>query len=647
MARFIPDELPSTATVAEKGLFAKLRELPDAYLILCLQGRYPGYPNFIVIENTLGLVLVNVSETSPASFSAQFLKQLSRLRKEPILLDASGKINLPNGILQVLSGYAEPADVPTTLKKGMVVTRSELATLVHEAEPIENLITLLRKTRTQPPGFIALSEAQKDMIRAAFDLSIWFKDIYLSDVQQDVFRKINNTRGHQIIAGVAGSGKTLILAALAQDIIRENPQAKVLCLCFNQGPTQFLKALLKDNPYFVEGATPTLEVLTFNTWAHRLGEQLPALRFDEPIRRFTNVADQLQQRGDAGQSSLDKIRAVIKTLEAVLDRDPTVLQLGDDNGWRLLKFLIDDAGLAAADRYDAIVIDEAHLFEPHWFIGAVLALKAGVNGTLAIARDTAQSLDAKPLGLFKTLGVTTWKQMGIRAQGRTRYLTINYRNTLEILEAAWSVIKGQVGEIPRDEDDLGGVVIPTRAPESVRMDRLAQLKVVPLSRLKGAPRTAAQSLAHQIEPVLATVQQLRNDGIASQNIAVLYREQQADLLQGLCQHLEASGAGYYWVNRDREALLNYKPALPGVKLLTTRTALGMEFDAVIVMWLDQFDRDFEEPVTTATLLGRRQLYVAMTRPRRHLVLVGSDTSQAVQYLRQTNCFAVEEYRPHA
>ncbi len=176
------------------------------------------------------------------------------------------------------------------------------------------------------------------------------------------------------------------------------------------------------------------------------------------------------------------------------------------------------------------------------------------------------------------------------------------------------------------------------------MEQLAQLKVLTLSKLPETPRHPGQILAYQIEPVLATVQQLRAEGILSQNIAVLYREQNVELIEGLAKRLDATGAGCYWVNRDRETLQNYQPTRPGVKLLTARTALGMEFDAVIVMWLDQFDACFQTPANETTILGRRQLYVAMTRPRRRLILVGSDTSAAVQYLRQTNVFTVESCR---
>jgi DNA helicase IV len=53
----------------------------------------------------------------------------------------------------------------------------------------------------------------------------------LDSKQEELARDIG--AGHRLVFGVAGSGKTVLLIARAKLIVRLNPQAKVLVLCYN------------------------------------------------------------------------------------------------------------------------------------------------------------------------------------------------------------------------------------------------------------------------------------------------------------------------------------------------------------------------------------------------------------------------------
>lgn len=642
MAQFIPAELPKEALAAEHVLFNKLRELPDSFLVLCLKSRYPHYPNFILIDNALGLIFINIFDKPlnnhiPLLNQQLIEQQLSHLRHEPSLLDDESNLNLPITTLHITTAYENLNQIPAALKQTNVIPMQEFRKITRDNEPIDTLLEYFRINHNQPTQFTGLNDRQKTLIRAAFDPATWISDfIILSDQQATVLRQINNTRGHQIISGVAGSGKTLILAALVRDILMQDPTKQILCLCFNRGPAQFLRSILKEDNGFPQGQQDNLKIDTFNHWVSQIIGSVPRSFFETKIEHFGNVETFFQVEGnrEEGSKLYNNAISVIQKVEDLLDRYQRRTQ---NNGWCLLKYLID--GNETVRQYDAVLIDEAHIFEPHWFLGALLVTKGGVNGTFVIARDTAQSLDKEQINMYKTLNINSWSQLGIRARGRSRYLRTNFRNTQEILNLAWHMIKNQQGNLAENEDDLGGFTIPSEAPTSQCSGEVPTLWMIrtPFDLLN---RNREQRLyADQVRKALDIVAHVRQEGVISSNIAILYRSRREADLNKLVQGLGASGAGCYWVNRDDEALENYSLSLPGVKLITTRTALGMEFEVVILLWLDQFDDCYADKQEQA-LLSRRELYVAMTRARKQLFLVASDQSKVAGELQRTRLVKV-------
>ena len=83
-----------------------------------------------------------------------------------------------------------------------------------------------------------------------------------------------------------------------------------------------------------------------------------------------------------------------------------------------------DAGLVPTGQYDAVLIDEAHDFEPAWLRLAARMVSPATK-SLFIVYDNAQSI----YGKRKT---PVWSQLGIEAKGRTTVMKLNYRNTNEI-----------------------------------------------------------------------------------------------------------------------------------------------------------------------------------------------------------------------
>lgn len=209
----------------------------------------------------------------------------------------------------------------------------------------------------------------------------------------------NMKDGHRLISGVAGSGKTLILLARAKVLANRLLDQRILILCFNITLAAHLRSLLHGdtmNPQYQD----RIEVMHFHDWARLILGRLPY------------VADPATYDALLGEK-------VIAALQP----------------------------LPEADRWDSILVDEAHTFTREWFECCVAGLKDPENGDLVIVSDGNQSLYSR--------SKFTWKSVGIKAQGRTMKLAQNYRNTKEILEAAWTVVR------KTDQDLTDDATFPT------------------------------------------------------------------------------------------------------------------------------------------------------------------------------------------
>ena len=107
-------------------------------------------------------------------------------------------------------------------------------------------------------------------------------------------------------------------------------------------------------------------------------------------------------------------------------------------------------------RYDAILVDEAHILHPAWFKALKAALKDPDNGSLLIVNDASQKLRRRKR--------FSWASVGISARGRTRIYKKNYRNTKETLGFAWKVLTTLAESEPEAEEAFP-VVIPSSRSE--------------------------------------------------------------------------------------------------------------------------------------------------------------------------------------
>ena len=172
--------------------------------------------------------------------------------------------------------------------------------------------------------------------------------------QEQIARSLGE--GHRIIRGVAGSGKTLILAFRAEYLARAATKP-VLILCYANGIAGRLEDTMQSR-----GVEDRVQVRTFHSWCYWM------------LRTYGIPAPSEREYPDYEKRLAASVSEVVKAV---------------------------DQGHIPTEQYDAVLIDEAHDFEPQW-----LAL-AGPSGTrqacLRVCAGRQGTRHSRPPGLSRTL----------------------------------------------------------------------------------------------------------------------------------------------------------------------------------------------------------------------------------------------------
>lgn len=633
MAEMIPDSIPAGAPRGEKILFNAFRDcLPDNFIVWHEPSATTSKPDFVVLSDTHGLLVVEAKGWSKAMIkeadSHQVLVQwpataeqperkqmhthplkqaegykyalMDKLKSESILLNNQpgpnlGKLGFPMGRAAIMTGLSR-ADIEQEDLLGPSLTPVFLCESVLFADDINEWEDLndrqvvaqfwdLFDSRAKfkfPP----LTEDQIQTIRAVLNPSTTVRRVPATpqswnlptpvppdatviktlDLQQErAAKQLGN--GHRILSGVAGSGKTLILTARAKWILEEDPSQRVLITCFNVTLAAYIRSVVHNgkntSPRLCE---PGVEARHFHGWARAVCGSLP--QYDG--RDDDDVDDEIANR-----------------VLVELERRPDL-------------------------RYDAILVDEAHIMHPTWFKALKAALKEPDDGSLLIVNDASQKLRKRRR--------FSWSSVGINARGRTRTYKKNYRNTKQVLGFAWSVLSTLVASEPEAEEAFP-IVIPDQSERDGPKPRLILAKAV-----SSVERLALDACKKEL-----------GSGQSAKDIALIYRfggGRFATRLQGLLAQSEKLLGGHqiYWVNRSNDTKNNYGVNQPGIRLITTQSALGLEFKSVYLLWLDDFDRAIDTANPDQQLRDLRELYVAMTRAQDQLTLICSSTSRLGAHL---------------
>lgn len=207
------------------------------------------------------------------------------------------------------------------------------------------------------------------------------------DLSQESIAK-NIGEGHRILKGVAGSGKTLVLACRAKYLKTIYPDYKILVVCYNNSLCNHLKHM------FGEDFNQKIDVLNFHAVVKNITQKSLAFL--------------------ANESQNDYNVRVGNILHDYLNTQP----------------------LAENEKYDAILIDEGQDFAQEWIQGLVKLVKEDTNNIL-FCYDPAQNIfnRSKP----------SWRSVGLQVQGkRPVELFKCYRNTKEILDIAREFLNPQL-----------------------------------------------------------------------------------------------------------------------------------------------------------------------------------------------------------
>ena len=240
---------------------------------------------------------------------------------------------------------------------------------------------------------VHISQVRRKLRKEDDDEQIKVLDFLQEQVAKDI------GEGHRILKGVAGSGKTLVLAHRAKWLHLCYPKWKILVVCYNISLSRYLEQLIAAAGPGPLKSDKAIDILHF----HKLARILIGDGY--PKGTGTREFDQLV-------------------------------------GNALLKAIED--GKVKKGIYDAILIDEGQDFLTEWMQGLTQLLNPETD-SLLFCYDPAQNVFCRSR--------PNWKTAGFKVQGkRPTELKTGYRNTVEILETAIKFSKVDM-QINKDADD--------------------------------------------------------------------------------------------------------------------------------------------------------------------------------------------------
>ncbi len=363
--------------------------------------------------------------------------------------------------------------------------------------------------------------------------------------------------GHQVLQGVAGSGKSEVVGARARILADANPAWRIVVLCFNVSLAAWLRSRVFEGGALQGNA---LTVVHFHEWARDLLD-----------RAGIGYARRIYDHQDAfPQLVLDALR------------DGRITQ-----------------------RYDAVLVDEGQDFSIPMLQACLAALEPG-RETFLLALDNAQKIyDGADVPLSSA---------GIRARGNAKILKVNHRCSREINDFSRRFLWGEAEEgatirvgdqsaiVPISSDRCGEPVEVHRCDDVRAQAAWAAARCQELASQGWTPDEVAVLYASSYVDALGMP--VGRDAAGGIDLVALLEKTFADAQVPL-----------HWLSRDRgtkaDAVLDHG----GVTLSTVHSFKGLEARVVVLFGMDR-SRDG----AGSRPQGKALLYVGMTRATHRLLV---------------------------
>ncbi len=613
MATVIPEHLPTRATIGEKRIHSILRRLPDDWIAYWEPDIGGCCPDFVVVAPGLGVLVIEDKCWYPRTIlegdrnsiliatrqdskrvnhparqvREYFHRFVSTVEQQPYGKrfvrssgPSKGKLNFPVSHIVTLSNISstqlnDPQRIflAPLFDSDRTVTRDQLDkwTTLPEAELVSAIRVLFEPFKAIPAFTDDEIKALRMIINPQVDLDAQFRteDLLSAprpiDDQQDVLA-VFDQRQEKCAMNVGEGHRILFGVAGSGKTLILLTRARVLA---KQNPdaeillTCYNKALAVWMAQHLE-AYPNITVKTFHGWGCRNG-----IAFSKDSAQYgeTFLKSLVEGRGDAG-------------------------------------------------RFDAVLVDEAQDFEPSWFKCVLASMKDSENGDLLIVADGAQSLYSRSR--------ISWKELGIKAQGRTHSqrfdLDRNYRNSTEILSLAETFATRTEMQAGPDEDD---------SIRAVRVDpRLCHrgTGASPLLFIRSSWEDEVDATVGIVKRMLEGRWSDRSMApLQPEEIAILYpgaSTAQKQMLEELPEKILSScGVGAAW----DEVMSGDKANR--VQIRTIHSSKGLQYRAVVILWAGfRPNQDRDVTKEAAEIVDRRLLYVGMTRAESFLAMTSSGYS---------------------
>lgn len=576
MAYTVPETIRTSATAGERLLFRTFKDyLPDDYIVYYEPEVLGRRPDFVVIGPDIGIVVLEVKDytkntlfqlnqdewaivtktgeqvtvKSPNKQARDNMFHLmTALKKDKELLQLEGKyksqLKFPCGAGAVFTRLTQKDFIEhnlyTVVEPNLCLTRDEIDPEVEGFcegnlhEKIMNMFIVqyrLREPLAQEDieriryhlfPEVRISAEFKAPVMYQDQLLLSMHDIRTMDLYQENLAKQLGDK-NRLIRGVAGSGKTLILASRAKILAKEHPDWRILILCYNISLARNIEQMVEHMMNEPEDLFDLLDEETMEKRKHQI-----------TVRNFHAF---MKQDLKIEEAQIPYMLEKLKNKEAILPM------------------------------YDAIMIDEGQDFEADWF-QLVANLLNPHTQSLLLVEDRAQTIYKRARSYLQDTGMSF--------QGRSKVLNINYRNTAQIVTFAWdfyrnfSALKNKV--VAKETE---GEII---APQSTRRKGLepAIIKADSFS-------TEARLVAKQIKKLHTQSKVPYSEMLILYRVKNI---KQTDYIALLKNKLEEEGVPYYWIAQSPETKRNFDRTTETVKISTIDSSKGLDFQAVFIVNVD-------------------------------------------------------------